>query len=645
MNNRLELSWQGNRPFSKRFNDGFYADENGRAESQYIFLQANQIAQRIKRNRHFCIVEAGFGCGINFLNTLALIDAQALSGVHYVTIEKYPLTYELIERALSNWPDLISLFQQNFSPIALPPATLGWHEIPLQTSLARRCRLSFFHGDIADFIDQAPPSLNRIDCFYLDGFSPKYNKSMWTPQLFEFMAARGVTAATVSSYSVAGSVRRGLAKAGFTIQRLPGYGRKRQMLFAKLNQRVISRNARRHPKTKVPNTLELPLSQPSYYTNKRLAVIGAGLSGMAAAWSFAERQWQVSLFDRIGIAAEASGCPKMAVYPKLSEQENDFQLVSSIYTLAWLNQVLASAEGQYWQNCVVRETIRDKSELQRLKRLCDRFAGLIEFEPVMKQSVAEQGAKFGSVVHRYGAWVDPNAMLNDLKIKLKIELTKASISAAHFDGQKWQLKDNQGRFYGDFDAVVIANSHGFSTLEVSTVAGDQSLMSLLAQMMPTQITEGIAWISEAAFAQDDIKIATDITFPVDKNTQVQIKGRQGFDQQIKADRQRLQEFRAWRQHSRDHMPVIGPLFDYDHCLARFRRLRLNANAIFETEIPCTKGLFLSICHGSHALSTAFLAAEILANYAENLPLPVNQLQFSEIHPARFLFRKLRRNQI
>ncbi len=55
---------------------------------------------------------------------------------------------------------------------------------------------------------------------------------MWTPKLFQALAALSHAGTTLSSFTVAGDVRRGLADAGFKVSKQAGFGRKREMLTA-----------------------------------------------------------------------------------------------------------------------------------------------------------------------------------------------------------------------------------------------------------------------------------------------------------------------------------------------------------------------------------------------------------------------------
>ena len=78
-----------------------------------------------------------------------------------------------------------------------------------------------------------------VDAWYLDGFAPSKNPQMWDTNLYTQMNRLAKNHATVATYTVAGVVRRGLAAAGFSIERKPGFGTKREMLTAQFNGRPI----------------------------------------------------------------------------------------------------------------------------------------------------------------------------------------------------------------------------------------------------------------------------------------------------------------------------------------------------------------------------------------------------------------------
>ena len=69
-----------------------------------------------------------------------------------------------------------------------------------------------------------------MDAWYLDGFSPAKNPQMWKNELFETVAELSKTGTTISTFTSAGVVRRGLIETGFNISKVPGLGKKREIL-------------------------------------------------------------------------------------------------------------------------------------------------------------------------------------------------------------------------------------------------------------------------------------------------------------------------------------------------------------------------------------------------------------------------------
>ena len=70
-----ELSWPNGLPYSNQFGDIYFSLDDGLAEKNYVFLQANQLAERFAKlsaNASFTIAETGFGTGLNFLATWQL---------------------------------------------------------------------------------------------------------------------------------------------------------------------------------------------------------------------------------------------------------------------------------------------------------------------------------------------------------------------------------------------------------------------------------------------------------------------------------------------------------------------------------------------------------------------------------------------
>ena len=98
--------------------------------------------------------------------------------------------------------------------------------------------MSFLDGQISLHLHygeakQVLPTLNfSADIWFLDGFSPAKNPEIWSSEIIQQIARLSVHKARLATFTVAASVRSSLADAGFTCQRVAGFGRKRDMLIA-----------------------------------------------------------------------------------------------------------------------------------------------------------------------------------------------------------------------------------------------------------------------------------------------------------------------------------------------------------------------------------------------------------------------------
>ncbi|MBC7142803.1 MAG: tRNA (5-methylaminomethyl-2-thiouridine)(34)-methyltransferase MnmD, partial [Rhodobacteraceae bacterium] len=96
---------------------------------------------------------------------------------------------------------------------------------------ARRFALGPVEVEIVtgDARETLPRWASVADAWYLDGFSPAKNPELWSEDLMAAVARHTAPGGSFATYSAAGFVRRGLASAGFQVERAKGYGQKRHM--------------------------------------------------------------------------------------------------------------------------------------------------------------------------------------------------------------------------------------------------------------------------------------------------------------------------------------------------------------------------------------------------------------------------------
>jgi tRNA 5-methylaminomethyl-2-thiouridine biosynthesis bifunctional protein len=230
------IEWRDNGvPVSTEFGDVYFSSTNGLEESRYVFLQHNQLAQRWQSlsSNTFNIIETGFGTGLNFLAAWELWqqNAPANSQLHFISIEKYPLTKQQLSQALAHWPELKSFADQLIAnyPHSIP----GQHRIELN---AGNVCLSLIFEDIEIALADLQHNNIKCDAWFLDGFSPSKNPAMWSLQTLKYITALSKLNTSFATFTAVGRIRRDLQQLGFEVIKSKGYGIKRDMLSGVLKQ-------------------------------------------------------------------------------------------------------------------------------------------------------------------------------------------------------------------------------------------------------------------------------------------------------------------------------------------------------------------------------------------------------------------------
>ena len=216
-----ELEWRdGQVPVSTRFDDPYFSLENGLAETRHVFLAGNDLPARFRDGFH--VAELGFGTGLNLLATwVAWRQAGRGGTLHFTSFEAYPMAPDDMRTALAAFPEIAALATELVTAMRRGGTVHDLGDL----------RLTLVIGDARQTL---PAWQGQADAWFLDGFSPAKNPELWSADLMAEVARHTAPGGTVATYTAAGFVRRGLEDAGFTVERIPGYGRKRHMTQARL---------------------------------------------------------------------------------------------------------------------------------------------------------------------------------------------------------------------------------------------------------------------------------------------------------------------------------------------------------------------------------------------------------------------------
>lgn len=643
---KLDWDEQG-QPLSNQFDDVYFSRESGLAETQYVFLQQNQLPERFAKlpmHQRFVIGETGFGTGLNFLCTWRLFEqtAPANAHLHFISVEKYPLITADLAKALSLWPELA-----NYSNALLDQYIAIHHGFQTLQFANGRITLTLLVGDAVEMFEQLDA---KIDAWFLDGFSPAKNPQMWSEQLFSQLARLSTPNTTLATFTCAGFVRRGLNAQGFTMQRVKGFGQKREMLCGYYSGSEQYTN------------LPWFIRQPIAFKQRKAIILGAGISGCATAYSLASRGWHVEILEqREAIAQEASGNQQGIMYLKLSAHGTQLtQLIMAGF--GYTRRLLARLGDRVaWQDCGLLQLPHNDKEAFRLKELSTNFP-----ESLLRSVTKEQASALAGIqIEQEGVffpdsgWLNPaslcHALLSHPNIEVRLNCSVTSIAYEH---EQWQLF-NQQTLITQAPVLVLCNATNvkdFSQtahLLVKNVGGQTTTApaTSASKALKTVISaEGYcapAWQDQHTFgASFNFRPnGQEITLEEQQSNLMLLEAISvQFKHDLAININQLGGHAAYRSTTPDYLPLAGPIADAEAFSKVYARLRRNARKVPEGDCPWQAGLYTNSAQGSRGMITAPLMAELVAAYINNEPLPIDKELANACHPNRFLVKQLMRNE-
>ena len=651
-----QLDWddQG-RPRSRVFDDVYFSDQSGLDETRYVFLEQNRLAERfaaLSASGRLVIGETGFGTGLNFLCAWQLFEQHAVAGarLHFVSVEKYPLSPADLQRALALWPELKPLADQLLKHyVAIHQ---GFQRITLANG---RVTLTLLIGDA---LEQLPQLDAQIDAWFLDGFAPAKNPDMWTAELFVELARLAAPGSTISTFTSTGWVRRLLNAAGFKMKRTPGIGHKWEILRGEFLG---------WPPEVAPPVPEKPwFARPAAVNGERRAlVIGAGLAGCATASSLAARGWQVSLLERHArVAQEASGNPQGVLYLKLSAHGTALsQLIVSGF--GYTRRLLESLQrGTDWDDCGVLQLAFNAKEAERHAQLAAAFPeDLLQWlEQPEAQNRAGVGLAHGGLYYPEGGWVHPPALCQAQAAQANIELLshQEALELRKVDDQ-WQAFDGE-RLLASAAVVVLAGAAEIkrfaqsAELPLKRIRGQITCLAETPQSQAlTTVVCAEGYVAPARLGEHTLGASFDFNSDDLNPTTAEHVGNLAMLEEISTDLvtrlhiseqlvEDLQGRAAFRCTSPDYLPIVGPLADREAFLEVYAALSKDARLVPDIACPWLDGLYVNSGHGSRGLITAPLSGELLAAWLDNEPLPLPRSVAEACHPNRFALRRLIRGK-
>lgn len=456
-----------NTPVSDKFDDVYFSNQDGLAETHYVFLEGNQLWERWVNYQevHFVIAETGFGTGLNFFAVTSLFREfrqkypdSPLKRLYFISFEKYPLALDALQQAHLAYPQFSHL-AQHLQQHWLNPIQ-GCYRFHFDETT-----LDLWFGDVAENLPQLGDYMNdKIDAWFLDGFAPSKNHDMWNEQLYQQMFRFTKPQGTFATFTAASAVRKGLENAGFDITKRKGFGKKRECLSGQKTHEKLT-------------ALSAPWfhNQPANLNKQDIAIIGGGIASLCTAISLVKRGAKITIYcEDEQTALNASGNKQGAFYPQLSD-DNDRNIRFYIHAFAYGHQFLRWAiqhkiefEHEFCGVALCAYHEKAESKLNKIAELnlpSDLYQSLSQTELSEKVGLP---LPFGGGFIPQGAWLAPRqlvqhafALLEKQGVQIK---TSHKVTALSQTEHGWQIKTAENETFCH-EVVVLANGHKLTEFE------------------------------------------------------------------------------------------------------------------------------------------------------------------------------------
>lgn len=652
------LSFNSNHtPVSEQFDDIYFSTQDGLEESYYVFQDGNQLWQRwqVHTSESFVIAETGFGTGLNFLAVadkfqqfLAAFPNSKLKRLYFISFEKFPLTSEQLSIIHSHYPQFATLSQK---------MAAYWQ--PRQTGCQRyhfeQIYLDVWFGDLLQNLPQlGDVYANKIDAWFLDGFSPDKNPEMWNDILYHHMFRLTKHGGSFATFTAASAVRKGLQAVGFEVKKRKGFGKKREMLWGEK-----------------PYQSETPqINYPYFYMENStevddIALVGGGVASLFVALSLLEKGKKVTLYCKdSALAQNASGNLQGAIYPQLSDDDERnirFYVHCFDYALQRLAQIVPKVEFEHALTGVALYAYNDKMA-KKLEKMAEQTDDDSLFKLCDARELTEKiGLEVpnGGAFMPQGGWLSPIQLVQGTFAYLQTKglrvVLNHEVKDPQFCAGKWQWQHHGDTF--SHSTLVLANGHTLTQFEqaqgiplypvrgqVSQIPTTRALQQLKCVVCYDGYLTPVSKAKTHCLGASHVRDNAQTYFSPEEHHENGAKLQQNLaacDWTDNIDLSQNLAKQGVRAALRDRVPMVGLMPDFAAQKRQYRNLynQLRRKEAVENAANFTR-LYLVNGLASRGLTTAPLLGEMLASLICNEPLPISEDIWHALSPNRSWMRKL-----
>lgn len=212
---QLQLTDDGSATiYIPEIDEHYHSVKGAITESRHIYRNC-AFLHHPSTDKTLRLLEVGFGTALNA--SLTAMAASAAHRVHYIALERFPISIEMAQ----------TLGYEQFID---PDIFQALHKAPWNESISIN---EYFELEkrLCDFTCDSLP--NSIDIVYLDSFAPEKQPEMWTNEALSRLVNVMNPGAILTTYCAKGEIRRRLQALGLVVERIAGPpGGKREILRA-----------------------------------------------------------------------------------------------------------------------------------------------------------------------------------------------------------------------------------------------------------------------------------------------------------------------------------------------------------------------------------------------------------------------------
>ncbi len=682
-NANISFNSQGT-PVSEAFDDVYFSNDDGVAETQYVFIDGNDIRDKWRKHEqsHFVIGETGFGTGLNIMLIMQQFaefthanPMHRLKKLHVISFEKYPLNIGALQK-IAQSRNLLALEYKALID-AYPPELSGNHTLDMSTF---NTVIHLVLGDINEHIEEVyVHEQGIVDAWFLDGFAPSKNKSMWQTSVFKQLARLSKLNASFATFTAAGVVKRGLQEAGFDVKKRKGFGRKRDMLVGNLLK-----------KPKVWTKQQAPwYARPASHfdASKTAVVVGGGIAGAICALELLRVGLNVRLIcaDE-DVAMGASGNTIGGFYPQLQADASiasQFYAHSFLFAKRWYTHLSENTLFDHdW--CGVFQLGFNENTQARYAKMLDKSLWPERLATVVDADTATEITNiqlpYGGLFLPDAGWISPVSLTKScidvcqtykhFELSTSTELLQyestgidAPINIAttkKIRGSTSHVSNSSNKTQCDY--LVLATADGSSRFLGENIAlrltrGQVEYVDAIEETRPLKtvlchkgyFTPQVNGKHALGSTYNKLDTATDYRLSdreVNFTTHSKAMNEANWQPIITQfnEEKHPQGRAAIRCSTPDHLPLIGNMLDVGKLETQYHLL--NKYNTVHNHLPATvqKNVFLLTGLGSRGLTTAPIAAKTIASQITQTCLPLSNKLLNAVNPSRFTIRSLIRKQ-